>query len=229
MREAHDAPGTRVTRGATAVAVALPARPARGRHAVGVVGARRPTTMTPRRLPVLSSWPLLRQVRDGDATALGATSASARSRELAPRTRDADRVVRSICPYCGVGCGQRVYVKDERIIDIEGDEDSPISEGCLCPKGAASFQLVTGSQRQQHVLYRAPRAREWTRLPLGRAMDMVAERVKRTRDATWEPEHARTLGIAHLGGATLDNEENYLIKKLFTALGVVQIENQARI
>lgn len=193
--------------------------------------------MAPRRLPVLSSWPVLRQLRDGDPTALGATAASPRSHELAPRTRDADRVVRSICPYCGVGCGQRVYVKDERIIDIEGDEDSPISEGCLCPKGAASLQLVTGTQRQQHVLHRAPRAREWVRLPLEQAMDMVAERVKRTRDATWDPGPPsdgkpplnRTLGIAHLGGATLDNEENYLIKKLFTALGVVQIENQARI
>ncbi len=188
-----------------------------------------------RRLPVLSSWPVVRQLRAGDLTALGDTAASARSAQLAPRTRRADRVVRSICPYCAVGCGQKVHVEDERIVDIEGDEDSPISEGCLCPKGAATFQLVTGSQRQQHVLYRAPRAREWTRLPLEQAMDMVAERVKRTRDATWEagaPGETplnRTLGIAHLGGATLDNEENYLIKKLFTALGVVQVENQARI
>jgi formate dehydrogenase major subunit len=180
-------------------------------------------------------WPLLRQLRDGDSHALGSTAFSARTEGLHARTRDADRVVRSICPYCGVGCGQLVYVKDEKIIDIEGDPDSPISEGCLCPKGQATFQLVTGSQRVKEVLYRAPGAKTWRAIPLAQAMDMVAERVKRTRDATWqerdEQERAvkRTLGIAHLGGATLDNEENYLIKKLFCSLGVVQIENQARI
>lgn len=191
--------------------------------------------MSPRRLPALTDWPFLRQLRTGDAFALGETAASPRTAALHARTRDADRVVPSICPYCAVGCGQRVYVKDERIIDIEGDEHSPISAGCLCPKGAASMQLVTGPQRQQEVLHRAPRAREWTRLPLEQALEMVAERVQETRDRTWEAADAegralnRTLGIAHLGGATLDNEENYLIKKLFTALGVVQIENQARI
>jgi formate dehydrogenase major subunit len=139
-----------------------------------------------------------------------------------------------------VGCGQLVYVKDEKIIDVEGDPDSPISQGCLCPKGAATFQLVTGDQRQKHVLYRRSRGTSWEQIPLDRAMDMVAERMKRTRDETWE-EHApsgtkhagtvvrRTLGIAHLGGATLDDEENYLLKKLYTALGIVQVENQARI
>ena len=141
----------------------------------------------------------------------------------------------SVCPYCAVGCGQLVYVKDEKIIDIEGDPASPISHGCLCPKGAATFQLVTGSHRQQRVLYRRPHATEWEEIPLERAMDMVAERVKKTRDETWEETGEegealnRTMGIAHLGGATLDNEENYLIKKLFTGLGIVQIENQARI
>ena len=154
---------------------------------------------------------------------------------MEPRTRSADRVVKSVCPYCAVGCGQDVYVRDEKIIDIEGDPDSPISRGCLCPKGSATLQLVAVSDREQRVLYRAPGGTEWQTIPLERAMDMVADRVKRTRDATWEerddegkPLH-RTLGIAHLGGATLDIEENYLLKKLYTALGIIQVENQARI
>jgi formate dehydrogenase major subunit len=166
---------------------------------------------------------------------LGRTAFSKRSIELVPRTGKADKVVKSICPYCGVGCGQTVYVRDGKITDIEGDPDSPISEGCLCPKGAATFQLVTGSHRVHHVLYRRPGGARWEEIPLDRAMDMVAERVKRTRDENWEEQDEdghplrRTLAMAHLGGATLDNEENYLIKKLFTALGLVQIENQARI
>ncbi len=193
------------------------------------------------KLPVLSDWPVLRQARTGDAGGLGATAASPRTLALAPRTASADRVARSVCPYCAVGCGQLVYVKDERIVDIEGDPDSPVSQGCLCPKGAATFQLVTGSHRVEQALHRRPGGRAWEPIPLERAMELIAERVKRTRDETWqerieEPgaEHEgarvrRTLGIAHLGGATLDNEENYLIKKLFTALGVVQVENQARI
>jgi formate dehydrogenase major subunit len=140
-----------------------------------------------------------------------------------------------VCPYCAVGCGQLVYVKDDKITDIEGDPDSPISEGCLCPKGAATFQLVTGSHRVQEVLYRRPRGTEWESIPLERAMDMVADRLQKARDENWEDENEeghplrRTLAFAHLGGATLDNEENYLIKKLFTALGAIQIENQARI
>jgi formate dehydrogenase major subunit len=126
-------------------------------------------------------------------------------------------------------------VKDEKITDIEGDPDSPISEGCLCPKGAATFQLVTGSHRVHNVLYRRPYGTEWEVISLETAMDMVAERVKKARDDTWQDADGegrplrRTLGLAHLGGATLDNEENYLIKKLFTALGAIQIENQARI
>jgi formate dehydrogenase major subunit len=193
-----------------------------------------------RKLPVLSDWPVVRQLLRRDAAGLGETAASARSRSLQPRTRQADRVVRSVCPYCGVGCGQLVYVEDDKIIDIEGDPDSPISQGCLCPKGAATFQLVTGTHRQKHALYRRPGGKAWERIPLETAMDMIAERVKRTRDATFEekePEDTkhpgarvnRTLGIAHLGGATLDNEENYLLKKLYTALGIVQVENQARI
>ena len=159
---------------------------------------------------------------------------SSRTERLRPRTERADRVVRSICPYCAVGCGQLVYVQDERVTNIEGDADSPISRGRLCPKGAATFQLVTGTQRIHEVLYRRPRGTRWERIPLEKAMDMVAARVKKTRDAHWEEKvgkhHVqRTMAIAHLGGATLDNEENYLLKKLYTALGVVQVENQARI
>ena len=177
----------------------------------------------------------MRQLAAGDALALHEIAASSRTHELAARTARADKVVASVCPYCGVGCGQLVYVKDEKIIDIEGDSRSPISNGCLCPKGAATFQLVTGSHREHHVLYRRPHGTRWEQIPLERAMDMVAERVKKTREATWEQQTSdgheirRTMGIAHLGGATLDNEENYLIKKLFNSLGIVQIENQARI
>jgi formate dehydrogenase major subunit len=192
------------------------------------------------KLGKISSWPLLKQLREADFTGLGENAKSERTRALLPRTSSADRVVRSVCPYCAVGCGQLVYVKDERIVDIEGDADSPVSQGCLCPKGQATFQLVTGNHRQKDVLYRRPGGTEWEHIPLERAMDMVAERVKQTRDTTWEEvepagtkhERAvvrRTLGIAHLGGATLDNEENYLLKKLYTALGIIQVENQARI
>lgn len=188
-----------------------------------------------KRLPVVSSWPVARQARERDALGLGETAYSERTRALRPRTEEADRVVGSICPYCGVGCAQLVYVQDERITDIEGDPASPISEGCLCPKGAATFQLVTGSHRHHHVLYRRPYATAWERLDLETAMDMVAERIARARDTRWEETlddgravH-RTMALAHLGGATLDNEENYLLKKLYTALGIVQVENQARI
>ncbi len=183
----------------------------------------------------LSDWPILKQIRNGDVYGLDGTASSKRSDNLIARTTSADRTVASVCPYCAVGCGQVVYVKNEKIIDIEGDNRSPISHGCLCPKGAATFQLVTGSHRLDYVLYRRPYSTEWTRIPLEQAIDMVAERVKTTRDANWEDQDddgnplRRTMAIAHLGGATLDNEENYLIKKLFTALGVVQVENQARI
>ena len=162
-------------------------------------------------------------------------SATRRSLTLLPRTVHADRTVKSICPYCGVGCGQLVSVQNERITNIEGDPDSPISAGCLCPKGSATYQLVTGAHRVHNVLYRRPHSTHWETLPLERAMDMVAERVHDTRNATWQDQNEkgkvvrRTLGIAHLGGATLDNEENYLLKKLYTALGIIQVENQARI
>ncbi len=186
-------------------------------------------------MPNLSQWPVLRQLRALSFDALGKPAYSPRTESLEPRTKHADRVVGSVCPYCAVGCGQLVYVKDDKIIDIEGDPASPVSNGCLCPKGAASFQLVAGSQRVRDVLYRQPYATEWEKIPLEQAMDMLAERIKKARDENWEDKSEkgeplrRTMSMAHLGGATLDNEENYLIKKLFTALGMVQIENQARI
>jgi formate dehydrogenase major subunit len=183
----------------------------------------------------LRRWPVARQVTTGDRTGRGEAAASPRSLHLRPRTDDADRVVHSVCPYCAVGCAQDVYVKDERVIQIEGNPDAPINRGRLCPKGSASTQLVTGPQREQRVRYRAPYATEWTDLDLDTAMAMVADRVLDARSKGWQERDERgnrlrrTTGIASLGGATLDNEENYLIKKLFTALGAAQVENQARI
>ena len=180
-------------------------------------------------------WPVLRQLRTADPTGRGSAVESKATREITPRTSSADRVVQSICPYCAVGCGQKVYVKDERVVQIEGDPASPISRGRLCPKGAASEQLVNSPGRQTRVLYRAPRSKEWQPLDLDAAIDMVADRFIESRRRTWQDcddkgrKLRRTMGIASLGGATLDNEENYLIKKLFTAAGAVQIENQARI
>jgi len=165
----------------------------------------------------------------------GTAVRSARTAAITPRTKTADRMVKSICPYCAVGCGQRVYVKGERVVQIEGDPDSPVSRGRLCPKGSASEQLVNNPNRVRTVKYRRPYGTDWEDLPLERAMEMIAERVLDTRERTWQDVDDkgqalhRTMGIASLGGATLDNEENYLIKKLFTALGVVQVENQARI
>ena len=182
----------------------------------------------------LASWPVARQLREGDPLALGKAAQSARSAELRPRTGEADRVARSVCPYCAVGCGQKVFVKDEQVTQIEGDPDSPVSRGRLCPKGAASKQLVTGPNREYKVKYRRPQGTRWEELPLEQAMEMIADRVLAAREAGWQDVegdkiYRRTLGFASLGGATLDNEENYLIKKLFTALGAIQIENQARI
>ena len=179
-------------------------------------------------------WPVLRQARDGDPFGRGAAAQSAASAGLQPRTATADRIVKSICPYCGVGCAQNVYVKDETVVQIEGDPDSPVSRGRLCPKGSASLQLTTGDARQYQVRYRRPFGTDWEDLDLDTAMDMIADRVIAARRDGWQWEvdgdrTRRTLGFASLGGATLDNEENYLIKKLFTALGAIQIENQARI
>lgn len=183
----------------------------------------------------LDHWPVFRQLTGSDPLGRGVASQSETSATLTPRTETADRVVKSICPYCGVGCGQDVYVKDERVTQIEGDYDSPISRGRLCPKGAASEQLVNSPTRLTKVRYRRPYATEWEDLDLDTAVDMIADRVIDTRRRTWEDTDEqgrllnRTMGIAHLGGATLDNEENYLMKKLYTSLGAIQIENQARI
>ena len=181
------------------------------------------------------SWPVVRQLTGPDGSGRGSAVQSAHNKAIEPRTVTADRVVKSICPYCAVGCGQKIFVKDEKIVQIEGDPDSPISRGRLCPKGSASEQLVNSPGRQRKVLYRRPYGTEWETLDLDTAMAMVAERVMDTRERTWQElddqgrRVRRTLGIAGLGGATLDNEENYLIKKIFTAMGAVQIENQARI
>ena len=177
--------------------------------------------------------PLLRQLTR-DPLGLGPAAQSKRSRRLQPRTATADRVVRSICPFCAVGCGQKVYVKDEKVVQIEGDPDSPISRGRLCPKGSASKQLVTSPTRVTKVRYRRPYGTEWEDLDLDTAMDMIADRVLAARRKGWQEMDGgkrvnRTMGIASLGGATLDNEENYLMKKLYSAMGAIQIENQARI
>jgi formate dehydrogenase major subunit len=182
----------------------------------------------------VEGWPVYRQLSGVDPLGRGAAAKSARSARLDPRTRSADKVVKSLCPYCAVGCGQNVYVKDSKVVQIEGDPDSPVSRGRLCPKGSASLQLTTGEARQYQVLYRRPHGTDWEPLDLDTAMDMIADRVIAARREGWEwdvdgKRTRRTLGLATLGGATLDNEENYLIKKLFTALGAIQIENQARI
>ena len=183
----------------------------------------------------IESWPVYRQLTGTDPLGRGTAAQSERSATLTPRTAEADRVAHSVCPYCAVGCAQNVYVTDGRVVQIEGNPDSPHSRGRLCPKGSASKQLVTGPHREQKVLYRAPYATEWTELDLEQAMDMVTDRFLDARRRGWQDTDEngnvvrRTLGVASLGGATLDNEENYLIKKLFTAAGAIQIENQARI
>ena len=182
----------------------------------------------------IREWSLLRQLAGRDKLGRGAAAQSRHSRDLEPRTTRADRVVDSICPYCAVGCAQKVFVKDEQVVQIEGSPASPISRGRLCPKGSASKELVTSPTRITKVRYRRPHGTEWEDLDLDTAMDMIADRVIKTRREFWEWESdgkrtRRTLGIASLGGATLDNEENYLMKKLYTAMGAIQIENQARI
>jgi formate dehydrogenase major subunit len=182
----------------------------------------------------IEGWPVYRQLTGQDKLGLGAATKSGATSRRQARTETAEKVVKSVCPYCAVGCGQKVYVQGGQVTQIEGDPDSPVSRGRLCPKGSASLQLTTGDAREYQILYRRPHATEWEPLGLDRAMDMIADRVIAARQKGWQDEVngervRRTLGFASLGGATLDNEENYLIKKLFTALGAVQIENQARI
>jgi formate dehydrogenase major subunit len=183
----------------------------------------------------LEGWPVYRQLTGTDPLGRGAAARSHGSDTLRARTQDAEQVVKSICPYCAVGCGQRVYTKDGAVTQIEGDPDSPVSRGRLCPKGSASKSLVTSPTRLTRIRYRRPHGTEWEELELHRAMDRIADRVIETRRRTWQDTDEqgrilrRTMGIASLGGATLDNEENYLMKKLYTALGAIQVENQARI
>lgn len=181
------------------------------------------------------NWPVWRQFTGDDLLGRGSATRSRRSLEITPRTTTADKVVKSVCPFCAVGCAQDVYVSGGKVTQIEGDENSPISRGRLCPKGSASKQLVTNPDRITTVLHRKPYATEWDELDLETAMEMVAERVLESRKKFWEETDSngdtvrRTRGLASLGGATLDNEENYLMKKLYTALGAIEVENQARI
>jgi formate dehydrogenase major subunit len=182
-------------------------------------------------------WQRLRQVPGLGKVAdwgLGPRAVSSRTKRAGARIEGL-KATESVCPYCAVGCGQVVYTRGSELIDIEGNPRSPINQGTLCPKGAASRQLVMQPNRLLKVKYRRPYGTEWEELELETAMDMIAERVIAARANGWQDENDegwrvdRTLGFAHLGGATLDNEENYLIKKAFTAMGAVQIENQARI
>jgi formate dehydrogenase major subunit len=182
----------------------------------------------------VADWSLPRQLA-GEPSYDGAAK-STMSKKLRPRLEQADTVGTSICPYCAVGCSQLVYAKNGRVIHVEGDPRSPINQGTLCPKGAATYDLLTGPDRLDRVLYRAPYSNCWEEKSLDWAMDRIAERVKETRDETFVtnlPDGTtvnHTMAIASLGGATLDNEENYLIKKLFSGgLGMVWIENQARV
>jgi formate dehydrogenase major subunit len=181
----------------------------------------------------LSRWPVITQIR-AKANGTGPEVMSQQTRELGPRTAGSS-VSRSVCPYCGVGCGQLVYHKDNKLVAIQGDPESPISRGRLCPKGADSYELLTHPGRELKVKYRRSHALQWEELELETAMDMIADRVWQARGETFVEKKdgevlMQTKAIAHLGGATLDNEENYLIKKLFTGgLGMVCVSNQARI
>lgn len=182
---------------------------------------------------LLTRWPVIRQILTGtDGT--GAESMSEHTRHLAPKHEGA-QVARSVCPYCAVGCGQLVYHRGDKLVSIEGDPESFISRGRLCPKGSDSFELITHANRLTRIKYRRPYSTKWEELDLETAMDMIADRVWDTRERSFVEQQdgkavRHTTAMAHLGGATLDNEENYLIKKLFTAgLGMVCVSNQARI
>lgn len=181
-----------------------------------------------------ADWAIPRQI--AGESVMSKAAESTQSRTLRPRLEQADRVGASICPFCAVGCAQLVYSKDGKPLHIEGDPRSPVNQGTLCPKGAGTLGMLLSEERVNHVLYRAPHAKQWEMKPLDWAMERIAQRVKQTRDETFVeslPDGTpvnHTLGIGSLGGATLDNEENYLIKKLFGGgLGIVNIENQARI
>jgi formate dehydrogenase major subunit len=184
----------------------------------------------------LERWPVFRQLLGDDPLGRGTSSRSVGgTADERARTQDADAVTKSICPFCAVGCGQQIFTKNGKVVHVEGDPDSPISRGRLCPKGSSTLSLITAPTRQTKVRYRRPYGTEWEDLDLDTAVDMIVDRVLATRENTWQDvddqgRHLhRTMGIASLGGATLDNEENYLMKKLYTAMGAIQIENQARI
>ena len=183
---------------------------------------------------LLNRWPVVKQIKSGSWRGTGEEAMSDHTHQLLPKHFDAE-VSKSVCPYCGVGCGQLVYHKNGQLISIEGDPDSPISRGRLCPKGADTFELHTHPGRLTKVKYRRPFGTRWEEIPLEQAMDMVADRLWESRERTFQEKEdndwvMQTKAVAHLGGATLDNEENYLIKKLFAGgLGMVCISNQARI
>ncbi len=183
---------------------------------------------------LLNRWPVIKQIQNKSWRGTGEEAMSDHTRKLLPKHFDA-QVARSVCPYCGVGCGQLVYHKNGQLVSIEGDTDSPISRGHLCPKGADTFELHTHPDRLTKVKYRRPFGTQWEEIPLEQAMDMVADRLWESREKSFQEQQdgkwlMQNKTIAHLGGATLDNEENYLIKKLFTGgLGMVCISNQARI
>lgn len=181
----------------------------------------------------LKDWSVPRQLQGQDP--LSTAAESDESRRTRPRLEEADKIGTSICPYCAVGCAQLIYARGNEIIHVEGDPRSPINQGTLCPKGAATLGWMKNPNRLTTVKYRAPYSDHWEERPLDWAMERIAQLIKRTRDETFVEQLPdgtpinHSLGIAELGGATLDNEENYLIKKLFGGLGMVWIENQARI
>ena len=187
--------------------------------------------MRPRLFERIRELPVAGRVADWG---MGPSAVSRKTKKAGARIAGLE-VTESVCPYCAVGCSQLVYTRHGELIDVEGNPRSPINQGTLCPKGSATRQLVQQPGRLTKVLYRRPRGTEWEEIPLEQAMDMIAERMVAARENGWQDRDERgwsvdrTLGFAHLGGATLDNEENYLIKKLFTAMGAVQVENQARI
>lgn len=182
----------------------------------------------------LRDWSLPRQV--AGESVMSEAAQSHLSRTLRPRLEEADKVGSSVCPFCAVGCGQLIYSKNGKPIHVEGDPRSPVNQGTLCPKGAGTLGMLLSPKRVSSVLYRAPFAQEWEVKPLDWAMERIAQRTKEARDETFVERLDdgqvvnHTLGITSLGGATMDNEENYLIKKLFTGgLGILSVENQARI
>ena len=190
--------------------------------------------LTARAASFVKDWSLPRQL--AGESVMGAAAQSTTSKTLRPRLEEADRVGTSVCPYCAVGCGQLIYSKNGRPIHIEGDPRSPVNQGTLCPKGAGTLGMLLSPKRISAVLYRAPHAKEWEQRPLSWAMERIAQLTKRVRDETFAEKLPdgrvinQTIGLGSLGGATMDNEENYLIKKLFGGgLGMINIENQARI